>query len=59
LFSSIISISFDRGVSASLEEADTTTSRKWARLLRRLRGSAGVDTEMDMESERCDAKMEW
>jgi hypothetical protein len=59
LFSSIILISFDRGVNASLEDVDTTTSRNWASLLRSFRGSVGVDTEVDMESERRDARVEW
>jgi hypothetical protein len=45
-------------VNASLEDADTTPSRKWARPLRPFRGLAGVDTGVDMESERRDARVE-
>jgi hypothetical protein len=55
LFSSIIVISFDRELNASLGDADTTTSRKWARRVRPVRDSAGVDIEVDVESERRDA----
>jgi RNA polymerase sigma-70 factor (ECF subfamily) len=42
-------ISFDRGVNVSVEDVDTTASRKWARLVRPLRASAGVDTEVDRD----------
>jgi hypothetical protein len=52
-------VSFAAGIAASLEDADTTMSRKWARLLRPFRTSAGVDTEVEMESERRDARVEW
>jgi DNA-directed RNA polymerase specialized sigma24 family protein len=42
-------------VNVSLQDADTTTSRNWA-LVRPVRGSAGVDTSVDMEGERRDAR---
>jgi hypothetical protein len=44
----------DRGVNASLGDADTTTSRKWSRQLRRCRGSAAADAEVDVDSRRRD-----
>jgi hypothetical protein len=46
-------------VSVCLEEVDTAASTNWALGDRPFRGSAGVDTEVDMDSERHDARVEF
>ena len=43
----------------AVDDVDPAPPGKWARDLRPVRGSAGIDTEVDTDSERREARVEW